>query len=517
MPLNWLHRTTYSVVETRARIFPQDTALIVPAAAGPGIRSISYSELHAGILARARCLWGAGVRPGAHMGIWADNSVAWLECWLAASLIGAVTVALNPRLTAREAGELIAATDVTRLLAGRRHAAEVAGLGAAAEHALSIDGAGELPPLDEQDADYEPAAIDGSRVGLIQFTSGSTGMPKGVQLREGAVATVGACCADRWLLNPADRFFGVFSLAHNAGTTFSTMPAFVAGAALVLPASGWAGGAGAALIDRVGATVLPGVDTIVNDLLATEIRSAALRLVVGGFDKATTERVARELGVEVANTYGLSECTANVTTGDLRDSQQQRIDRIGLPHPGNRVRIAGEDGRELSAGARGEIQVTGWVKMTAYYGLPDEDQPFTADGWVRTGDLGSVDERGYVSFLGRSKDVIRSGGENVAAFEIERFLETHPGVLQAAVVPVPHARFGEVPFAFVRPRPGAEVTGEELEAFCRGRLATFKIPRRYELVDSFPQVGINKVSKPALRRRAAEATTPTRSEGSGDE
>jgi acyl-CoA synthetase (AMP-forming)/AMP-acid ligase II len=328
-----------------------------------------------------------------------------------------------------------------------------------------------------------------------------------VQLREGAIAALGACCADRWLLRPDDRFFGVFSLAHNAGTTFSTMPTLTAGAALVLPSSGWARGAGAEMIERAGATGLPGVDTIVKDLLASGLRPRSLRLVVGGFDSATTARVAGELGVEVANTYGLTECTANVTVGDLRDPQQQRTDRIGLPHPGNRVRIVGDDGAVVPPGVPGEIQVDGWVKMSSYYGVPAEQQPFTADGWVRTGDLGTVDEHGYISFLGRSKDVIRSGGENVAAFEIERYLETHPGVLQAVVVPAPHPRYGEVPYAFVLPEPGARVTAAELDEYCRGQLATFKIPKHWELVERFPLVGINKVSKPALKARAAEAVT----------
>lgn len=507
MALNWLTRTTYSVAETRARVFPEHPALLVPDKPGSDVQTITYRQLHEGVVSRARALWGAGVRPGAHTAIWADNSVAWIECWLASSLIGSVTVALNPRLTSREAQLLIASTDVTCLLTDSGHEERVAELAGDVATRLTLDAEGELPLLDDQDGDYEPAPIDGDRIGLIQFTSGSTGMPKGVQLREGSVAALGACCADRWMLCPSDRLFGVFSLAHNAGTTFSTMAAFTGGAAVVLATGGWSGGAGAALIDRVGATVLPAVDTIVNDLLALDDRPRSLRLVVGGFDRATSARVSRELGVEVSNTYGLSECTANITVGDLRDSQQQRIDRIGLPHPGNRVRIVGGDGGEVPRGTQGEIQVDGWVKMVSYYGIAPEDQPFTADGWVKTGDLGTVDDDGYITFNGRSKDVIRSGGENVAAFEIERFLESHPGVLQASVVAAPDPRFGEVPFAFVRLMPRAEVTPEELRSFCRGQLATFKIPKHWEMVDSFPLVGINKVSKPALKQRAAETVT----------
>jgi acyl-CoA synthetase (AMP-forming)/AMP-acid ligase II len=508
--LNWLRRTTYSVVETRARVYGTDVAVIK---AGASLDPVTYAELHDGIRRRARMLAGAGVTRGTHVAIWADNSIAWLESWLANSLLGSVTVALNPRLTAREAGALLTSTDVTHVLSDASHAEALLTLERGTRTVLGLDDAPRLDSLEALDADFKPAGIDGDRIGLIQFTSGSTGLPKGVQLREGSIAALGACCADRWLLRPDDRFFGVFSLAHNAGTTFSTMPTFTAGAALILPSSGWARGAGAEVIERAGATVLPGVDTIVKDLLASGLRPRSLRLVVGGFDRATTARVAADLGVEVSNTYGLSECTANITVGDLRDSQSQRTDRIGLPHPGNRARIVGEDGTTLEPNTPGEIQVDGWVKMTSYYGLPDDQQPFSADGWVRTGDLGTIDEHGYISFLGRSKDVIRSGGENVAAFEIERFLETHPGVLQAVVVAAPHPRFGEVPYAFVLPEPGAEVTGEALADFCRGQLATFKIPKHWELVEHFPLVGINKVSKPALKLRAAEAVTEEQNHG----
>jgi fatty-acyl-CoA synthase len=504
MPLNWLTRTPYAVVETRARVFADQIAVVIPAEGDLQPTEISYSDLHGGIQRTARHLAGAGIGLGAHVAIWAENSLEWLECWLAASLIGAVTVAINPRLTGREAAELMDATDTTHLLVGGRPiggAVELMESGRAPAATFAIDGSAALPSLGAHDSPYREAPLDGTRVGLIQFTSGSTGMPKGVQLREGAVAALGASCASRWLLHPGDRMLGVFSLAHNAGSTFTTMPTFTAGAALVL--TGWSGGAGAELAQRTGVTVLPGLDTIVGDLLSSGVRPRELRAFVGGFDAATAQRLVDELGVEVANTYGLTEITANVATGDLRDSQQLRIDRIGVPHPGNAARIVDDRGVEASAGVQGEIQVTGWARMKGYYGVAPEQQPFTADGWVRTGDKGTIDEHGYLQFMGRTKDVIRSGGENVAAFEIERFLESHPDVLQAAVVPAPDPRFGEVPFAFVRLRPGTRHSGQELIDHCRGRLAKFKIPAHVEVVASFPLVGINKVSKAELRERAA--------------
>jgi acyl-CoA synthetase (AMP-forming)/AMP-acid ligase II len=169
-------------------------------------------------------------------------------------------------------------------------AVELIEAGGAPASVHAIDTGDAVPRLHTVDAPYEAAPIDGRRVGLIQFTSGSTGMPKGVQLHEGSVATLGACCASRWLLNPADGIFGVFSLSHNAGTTFTTLAAFAAGAAMVFPAGGWSGGQGASVAQRTGTTVLPGVDTVVADLVASGVRWSELRLLVGGYDSATVGR-----------------------------------------------------------------------------------------------------------------------------------------------------------------------------------------------------------------------------------
>lgn len=499
MPLNWLERTPYAVVETRARIHPNDVAVRVGVAGG--FETVTYTALHDEVRATAGRLWAAGVRGGGRVGIWADNSLAWLAAWLGISLLGGTAVALNTRLTAREAMQLLESTDVGPVLVGGRPVAEAARLDRGAVYA--IDGDGRFPALASGDT-FEAAPVDGARIGLIQFTSGSTGLPKGVQLREGAVAALGASCASRWLLDPRDRLFTVFSFAHNAGTTFTTMSAFTAGASIVLPEGGWSGGQALAALATSGATVLPSIDTIVADLLVRGTRPPSLRLVVGGFDRIAAARMAGELGLEVSNTYGLTEVTANVSVGDLRDPLERRIERVGKPHPGHTVRIVDEDGHELGPGEPGEIQLVGWATMAGYYGTPAKEQPFTADGWLRTGDVGQLDEEGYISFLGRAKDVIRSGGENVGAFEVERFLETHPDILQAAVVAAPDSRYGEVPFAFVRVRDGSALSSEKILDYCRNELAVFKIPKYVELVESFPLVGINKISKASLRARAAE-------------
>ncbi len=512
MPVNWLRQTVYGVVDVRARLFPDDVALLIPSPADPeDTRRVSYGELRAAAWRRAGRLTAAGVGAGTHVGIWSENTLDWMETWLACSLLGAVVVSLNPRLTVTEVEHQIDATDITHAFVGRTLTEGGSALVGAdpGVRVFGWDTAQGLGTIGEEELPFDPAPIDPLRVGLIQFTSGSTGLPKGAMAREGAIVGVGASCASRWLLRPADRIYGVFSLAHNAGTVYTTMSAFTGGATLILPEKPW-GTEGLALLEQTEATFLPAVDTIVTDVLKSGRRPPSVRLVGGGLDPERSRALVDALEVEISNTYGQTEVTANVSVGDLRDPLEKRIATVGLPHSGNEWRIVDEEGQAVGAGVVGAIELNGWAKMKGYYGKSEEDQPFTADGWVQTGDIGTVDEEGYISFLGRFKDIIRSGGENVAAYEIERALELHPDVVQAAVVPAADDRYGEVPFAFITVRDDATLTGESLRTFCRERMASFKIPKHYEFIDSFPLTGPNKVAKTVLREQAAERIEQTR-------
>ena len=512
MPANWLRQTVYGVVEVRARLFPDDVALLIPAADDPDYtKAVTYGALHAGAWRRAGQLSAVGIGPGAHVGIWSENSLDWMQTWLGCSLLGSTVVCLNTRLTSSEVGYQIDTTDVTHLFVGRTLTERAAGL-AGGDGAVEMFGFRPeqgFPTLGDVELPFRPAPIDPDRAGLIQFTSGSTGLPKGAIAREGAVVGVGASCASRWLLRPTDRIYGVFSLGHNAGTVYTTMTAFTSGATLIMPERPW-GSDGLTLLEKTGATFLPAVDTIVTDVLTSGRRPPAIRLVGGGLDPGRSRQLVEQLDVEISNTYGQTEVTANISVGDLRDPLERRIETVGLPHPGNAWRIVDEQGNTVEAGEVGAIELNGWAKMIGYYGRPDSEQPFTADGWVQTGDIGKVDEAGYISFLGRFKDIIRSGGENVAAYEIERTLELHPEVVQAAVVAAADDRYGEVPFAFVSVTGESVLDVENLRAFCRERMADFKVPKYYEFVQSFPLTGPNKVAKTVLAKDAAERVAKLR-------
>jgi fatty-acyl-CoA synthase len=200
------------------------------------------------------------------------------------------------------------------------------------------------------------------------------------------------------------------------------------------------------------------------------------------------QRAAGVLGCEVSNAYGLTESSPNVAAGDLDDPLAVRIDRIGRPQPGLEVEIRDPvTGRPVPSGNPGTITVRGWSLMTGYF--DDEEATaatIDADGWLSTGDLGVLTADGYLLYQGRRKQMIKSGGENISIEEVEKMLRDHDGIVDAVVVPVPHDRFGEVGFAFVRAGTGKTPTPAELDAHCRTRLAGFKVPKHIRLVTDLP-------------------------------
>jgi fatty-acyl-CoA synthase len=505
MALNWLESSPYGILETRARIFPDAEAIVTYAVGSDSLKVTTYGELHRGSVETARRLWAVGARPGARVAVWGENSLEWLEAWFALSHLGAVTVPINTRLTAHEVATILEVSGADLVLVGSQvqgQAEELASTAGVSYRQYSLRSLRELPPVASSDQQFTPPEVDGSRVGMFQFTSGSTGLPKPAKTLEGAMAAVGGANASRWLLRTSDRLFLVLPLYHNGGSIFATLAALAAGSSVVLT-QGWAGGAAAAALESSGATIMPAVDTMVIDLLAAKIRPPKLRLVATAVNTTTCRRVAEELDIEVANTYGMSEATATVATGDLRDPRTVRIETIGRPHAGLEVRIVHGDGTSTSPGVQGEIQIRGWSVMPGYADRGPDQQPFTEDGWLKSGDIGVLDERGYLKFLGRTKDTIRSGGEQISALEVEAVLEGHERVLQAAVVAVKDSRFGEVPFAFIRTRQGSSLEINDLRAHCSVRLAKFKVPRYFEFVDEFPMTGNHKVAKIVLREMAA--------------
>jgi fatty-acyl-CoA synthase len=312
-------------------------------------------------------------------------------------------------------------------------------------------------------------------------------------------------------LGPDDRYLSCVPLFTATGT-FYTLALFLSGGAMVI-ADHFEPRLFCELVQRERITVSFFVDTIVQDLRSFDERSrfdlSSLRTGTGApLPTASFDWVTRELGIpQLVSAYGMSETSNAVVRTRVDDSYEKRSRTNGRPVEGVGIRIADvETNEELPAGRIGEICVSGYVLMKGYYKLPEEDRKAIDEaGWLHTGDLGEVDEEGYLTYRGRVKEMIKPGGFNVATQEIEVFLKTYPGVKEAVVVGVPDARLGEVAYAYVEVRAGTQVKGEALQRYCKEHIAGYKVPRYVEFVDTWPLTGSQKIRKLELKDRAARA------------
>jgi acyl-CoA synthetase (AMP-forming)/AMP-acid ligase II len=476
------------------------------------------SLTYAGLLDQARRFatgLATRVEPGDRVGIWLFNSVEWVVAALGIWEAGAVLVPVNTRFKAREAGDVLArsharvlvtttdflGTDYVAMLRDAHvEIPTVVARGTAPGDTISWDallGAGEPTR-----STYAPGPDDPSD---ILFTSGTTGAPKGVvqthartlRVATDWVAMTGLTAGDRYLMvNPYFHMFGL-----KAGIL-----ACVAAGATMLPEPVFDAGRTLARVAAEGVTVLPGAPTLYQSLLDHPDRErhdlSTLRVAVTGAADIPVElirRVAVELPFKTVITgYGLTEAgTATATAPD--DDPETIATTVGRARPGFEVRVVDTNGGELKPGGAGEILLRGASVMSHY--LDDAaatDQAFT-DGWLRTGDLGLVDDNGCLRIVGRVKDMFIVGGFNAYPAEIENALLGHPDIHQAAVIGIPDDRLGEVGMAFVVLGPGSTTSPAEIIEWSRAEMANYKVPRRVEVVDGLPTNATGKVMKDALR------------------
>jgi acyl-CoA synthetase (AMP-forming)/AMP-acid ligase II len=484
---------------------------------------VSFDDLNTQSRLMAGRLSAAGVSSGDRVAILGENSLAWVYAWFGASVLGATVVPLNTKLTWREIEFQLRKTQPRLLLVDEPHPDSDAVATFAAAHLVDPlvtgvtcrwlrDAPGSPFPALEASDGVDVRTADGdssSEVGMIQFTSGSTASPKGALLRQDALIATGAANAGRWMAGVDDVFLGTSPLYHNSGTVFTVLSALLGGASVAMM-SRWSGDRAARTAQSTGVTVLIGVGTVLWDFMRSWERTgheSQIRLVATAETPGFCRQLHDVLGAEISNVYGLTECSPTVALGDLRDPQEKRIQYIGRAHAGIELRIVDDRGQVASAGAMGEIQVLSWNRMVGYLGVSPDEQPFTEDGWLRTGDLGSLSSEGYLRFHGRIKDVVKSGGENVSALEVEIFLKEHPNIVEAQIVGVADPKWGEKVVAFVEFAPGSPLTQEELNEFCRSGLAAFKRPKEFIPVDDWPLTGSTKISKPTLRERLSPVET----------
>ncbi len=496
-----------------------------------GAHRLDYSTLDAHARAFARGLVACDVQRGDRVAIWASNSWRWVAAALGVWMAGGVVVPVSTRYRGTEASHLLTRSraavlvvengflgnDYLGMLNGAHVASTVIDLAfeETPDETHPVPGTISWARLLERGQQVSEALVR-ERAAAVQpddladliFTSGTTGRPKGAMLRHGQLVRLYETWASVVGLAAGDRNLVVLPLFHTAGHCSGMLASLLTGATAVLQPV-FAAATSLRLIRDERVSVLNGPPTLFVELLDHPDRTpadlATLRVAITGsttVPEVMVERLRTELvdGV-VLTAYGLTESCGTVTMCMRDDDVRTIATRCGAAVPGVEVEIRDATGGPLTPGQEGEVTVRGYNVFAGYFDDPAATAAAVdAAGWLRTGDLGRLDERGYLTLTGRLTDVFVVGGFNAYPAEIEQTLTRHPAVLEAAVVGVPDARLGEVGRAFVILRPGAHATETDLLGWCREHLANFKVPRAVVLCEDFPRGATGKVAKHELVR-----------------
>ncbi len=495
-----------------------------------GPSRFSFAELLAEARSFGAALVAVGVEPGDRVAIWTSNSVEWVVAMLGSSLVGGVLVPVNTRFKGGEAVDILTRsrarvlvtatdfldTDYVEMLRATGAALPDLGTIVVARGGAS-DGTEPWAGFLGRATEAGRAIVDQRRplVGPddpsdILFTSGTTGRPKGVVMTHGRTL----CVATDWVamtgLRPDDRYLMVNPYFHMFGLKAGILACVAAGATM-LPEAVFEVDRVLSRIERERVTVLPGSPTLYQAILDHPARAShdlsSLRVAVtGAADIPVTliRRMDSELPFSTIITgYGLTEAGTAAATGP-GDDVETIATTVGRARPGFEIRITGDGAGDAPAGEPGEVMLRGGSVMVGYLDDPESTgQALSADGWLRTGDIGLIDPAGCLRIVGRAKDMFIVGGFNAYPAEIENILLRHPGISQAAVIGVADDRLGEVGMAFVvTSTPG--LTTPDIIGWCREQMANYKVPRTVALLDALPVNATGKVMKDVLRARAAQ-------------
>jgi len=484
-------------------------------------RSWSYIEFWAEIRAAAAAFLAAGLKKGEAVGIWAPNCREWILAALGAQISGGHIIPLNTRFKGREAGDILrrgraAMLCMTQSFLGTDYAAllehetmpELRRMilfrqdGPAGWDAFIAGGAG----IGGAAVDKALQAVDPDDISDILFTSGTTGAPKGVLTAHYQVVSLFYDWAKLMTLRAGDRFLIVNPFFHTFGYKAGWLPSLLRGATIVpMPVYDPAGAA--RLIAEQKITFFPGPPTIYQMLLAEQTKGghdfASLRVAVTGaavVPPILIRRMHEELGFKrVFSGYGMTECgVISMTRAD--DPVELVAGSCGCAVTGIELKCVDDDGRELPAGEAGEILVRGYGVTRGYLDDPAATAAaIDAQGWLHTGDVGTLDQAGYLRITDRKKDMYITGGFNCYPAEIERMLSEHPKIEMAAVIGIPDERMGEVGKAFLVLRPGQNADEAEIIAWARENMANYKVPRAVEFRTDLPKNAAGKVMRIELR------------------
>ena len=531
-------RTLGSLPDAMALKLPDREALVFEA------RRYTFAEVAAAVDRAAKALMALGVRQGDHVCLWLNNCDDWIFIMYGLAKIGAVQVPVNTRFRTHDLAYVLRQSDSAMLITH-----DVCG---PVDYLDMVRQVVKLPGdgVDVSDSEYprlkrvvivaddarpgttawqtalqagaavsdaalrqRAEAVDCDAPALIMYTSGTTGFPKGVVHTHNLVRNVEER-AYRLGITPRDAILNYLPLFHAFGYSEGALTSMLTGAKQVVTPT-FDAPACLDLIEREGVTIMHGFETHMKDLCEAQerqprnLRTLRTGLFAAGMHSATPvcRRGARLLApFKALSGYGMTEVWIGAALGALDDDESQRIESSGYPAPGYEMRIVDSDsGAVLGPNVPGELQVRGYCLMLGYYNKPEETAAcYTADGWFKTGDTAYWRDDGYLRFLGRYKDMLKVGGENVDPMEVEGLLLEHPGIHQAAVVGLADDRLAEVPVAFVQPAAGHVLEADAVIDYCRGKLASFKLPRHVVLVDDFPMTASGKIRKTELREQAMQ-------------
>jgi fatty-acyl-CoA synthase len=472
----------------------------------------SWSELAGKVDAMAAVLRHAGAEQGSRVGCLLPNRPDYLVTFWAALQIGAVFVPFNVRLTAPELVVLLDDSDPV-VVASDRSFAGVRQQVDATRPTAWIDVDERHPVGEPEGGSHEDLAVwltDDDPAALV-YTSGTTGRSKGALLSHGNLVHNSVAWTSTFALTRDDRIINLMPLCYVAGLLNGTLNVLQTGGSMVLeprfdPASALR------LIEAHRVTWFMATPQIVEDLIThpdaagTDL-SSLTRIQTGGAPVPVhlAER-AKRLGVDLVQGFGMTEASGGINLVLPVEHALRKAGAIGKAAPFNAVRIVDGDGQDVGEGVVGEMLLRGPMVMKGYWQDEAATRAALRDGWLHTGDLASRDDEGFVTLVGRTKDVIITGGLNVYPVEVERVIETFDEVDEVAVVGLPDERWGERVTAFVVPAPGRTVSPEELRARCRDRLADYRIPKQVVVVPHFPRTASGKVRKIELRETYLGAT-----------